>query len=80
MTKNINRKIEMIKAMNCIIQNMNNEVAYMIWINLIPDQATEEDFFDCAEDEEIFIDACNLFKELMEDFSKDGFFINNNLY
>lgn len=68
-------RTEHVKAMNLVIRNMNDETAYMEWINLVPDRAMELDYVDVADDEELFDDACRLFRTLIKDYGKHGFYL-----
>lgn len=78
--KIIKERFEHLKAMNTIILSMNDEGAYMSWIYLIPDQADDEDLLMCAEDEEIFGDACIKFRSLIRDYGGSGFYIGKQVY
>lgn len=68
-------RTEHVKAMNLVIRNMNDETAYMEWINLVPDQAMELDYVDIADDEEMFGDVCLVFRTLIKDYGKHGFYL-----
>ena len=48
----------------------NDEEIYMAWIMVMPDQPSEEDFRDIAEDGEQFNDCYKLFVKLIQD---DGY-------
>lgn len=78
--KTLMEKFEILKAMNLIILSMNDEGAYMSWIYLIPDQADDEDLLMCAEDEEIFSDACTKFRSLIREYGGSGFYIGKEVY
>lgn len=73
------RKLETLKAMHNIVCLMNDEYAYASWINLIPDDAREEDFREIAEDadDSIYNDAVVLFMKLCSRYGKDGLFFQN---
>lgn len=73
-------KIELLTSMHNIVKSLNNENAYMTWIYLIPNQPTDDDFVDIAEDKELFELAIKLFREIIQKYLTDGFFINNCLY
>ena len=73
-------KFETIKAMHHIITSINDENAYMIWIYLIPDGADDDDLMMCAEDEEIFSEACTLFRSLIRTYGGSGFYIGKEVY
>lgn len=85
MTTNENKtlieKFEMMKAMNLIIKSMNDETPYFDdWILLIPDEADDYDLMMCAENEEIFKDACILFRALIKEYGKSGFYVGEEVY
>lgn len=67
-------RICFVKSMNTIISTMNDESAYLSWIHLVPDQATEDDFRDIAESEELFTMTTELFLELLLKYGKSGFY------
>ena len=75
-------------AMNIMICSMNDESAYMTWINLVPDCAGPDDFLDFARDDpgtksnQLFDDAVILFKELWAKYAakERGLFIGEQLY
>ena len=74
------KRIALLKAQHEIIKYMNNEEAYMEWINIVPDCPTEDDFEFIAEDEELFADAMECFKDIMNTYLDDGIYIGNKLY
>jgi len=63
-------KLAVVKAMHTIVSYMNDEESYISWINLVPDQATEEDFVDLAEND--IDDVCKLFREILANHGKYG--------
>ena len=73
-------RFQIVKAMHEIIRCMNNEDAYMAWIYTVPDEATDEDFKDIAESDELFAEACTAFKSAMHDYSEDGFSIDKRVW
>ena len=73
-------KFETLKGMNTIVKNLNNEEAYFKWIEIVPDEATDDDIVDVVADDELFRDAVHLFKELMRDYLEDGLCIGAILY
>lgn len=73
-------RFEHVKAMHTIINNMNHEDAYMEWVYLVPDCPSEDDLRDIAEDDGLFQDACNLFRELMKLYAGDGFCIGTKAW
>lgn len=79
--KTLMKKFEVMKAMNLIIKSMNDEIPYFDdWIYLIPDEADDYDLIMCAKNEEIFKDACILFRALIKDYGKSGFCIGEEVY
>lgn len=71
---------EFVKAMNTIVKCMCDEDAYSAWIEVVPDQADEYDLNDVGCDEELFKEAVELFKDIMFDHMKHGFYIGKKLY
>ena len=81
MKKVENRKFALIKSMDTIVKELNNEEAYYgKWIYIVPDGADDEDFYDIAVDEELFVDTVNCFKGIMRNYLKDGIYIGDILY
>jgi hypothetical protein len=72
--EDINSRISVLKAMHTIMINMNNEDAYWCWVtNGVPDEPSEEDYRDIAEDPEMFNDCTNHFTSVYNSFISDGF-------
>ena len=63
-------RVKQIKAMHELMTQTNDEAIYMAWIMIMPDQPSEEDFRDIAEDDEQFNDYYKLFVQLIQD---DGY-------
>ena len=61
-----NARVAQLKAMHELISNANDEGIYMIWIYLMPDGATEEDFKDIALDDDLYNECWDLFAELVK--------------
>ena len=82
MSKNkiIQERFEQLKAMNTIILSMNDENAYMFWRYLIPDLADDDNLLMCAEDDEIFAEACTSFRSLIREYGGSGFYIGKEVY
>lgn len=76
-TKLMIEKFELLKAMNFIVRMMNDQGAYIDWIFTIPDEASEDELLDIAldEDEEVFREACELFREICHEYIDAGFFL-----
>lgn len=59
-------RIEQLKAMHSLMCNANDERIYMTWaMGWIPDCPMEEDFFDCAEDDERYNETVDKFISLI---------------
>ena len=64
----IKTRVEQLKAMHSLMCNANDESIYMTWImGWIPDCPTEEDFIDCAEDNERYNETMDTFIKLISD-------------
>lgn len=75
-----NERVDFVRSMNNIMVHMNDEEAYMKWIQVVPDGATQEDFEAIADDEELFDSTVYLFKDLMERYMKNGIYIGKTCY
>lgn len=65
-------KMNILGGMNELVKKMNDEEAYYnYWIDLVPDEATEEDLQDIAECEELFRAVCERFAMLVRMFGDD---------
>ena len=78
---NTNERFEALKSMNTIIKSMNDESAYSAWIWIIPDGADDDELQEIAEeDDETFVDACDLFAKLVRKYMKYGLYIDGEVY
>lgn len=69
-------RMNLLKAMNLIITSMNNEEAIMPWLmEAVPDCPTEDDYEYIANDKELYTNCCSLFRGLIRDYGKDGFYV-----
>ena len=75
-----NERADFVRSMNNIIIHLNDEDAYMNWIQVVPDGATQDDFESIADDEELFDDVVYLFKDLMERYMKNGIYVGKTCY
>lgn len=75
-----NERADFVRSMNNIMIHMNDENAYMKWITVVPDGATQEDFETIADDEELFDGVVYLFKDLMERYMKNGIYVGKTCY
>lgn len=81
-------RLDSIIAMHIMICNIDDEGAYMTWIYVVPDEATEWDFIDFAKNDEgttenaLFNEAVELFKKLWKNYAaeKNGLYIGGKLY
>ena len=64
-------RIEQLKAMHDLMLNANDESIYLSWVmGWIPDCPTEEDFVDCAENDDWYNETVDKFVRLI---SKPGY-------
>ena len=88
MTTREKDRLHAIIAMNVMVCNMNDESAYMTWIYLVPDNASEWDFIDFAVNDEgtecnhLFDEAVVLFKKLWKRYAAEekGLYIGGKTY
>ena len=82
-------RLDAIIAMHIMACNMNDESAYMTWIELaVPDCPSEWDFIDFAQNDEgtienkSFDEAVDLFKKLWNNYGaeKKGLYIGGKTY
>lgn len=64
-------RMNLVGGMNEYVKCMNDENAYMSWIMIVPDEATEEDLQDIAEDDEMFQEVVELFNRLVKKYGND---------
>lgn len=62
---NLEERTTLLRNMNYQVKLIEDENAYMEWINYIPDEPDEEDFLEIAEDFEDFHSACVLFCKII---------------
>lgn len=81
MAKRKQRRYEVLKAMNTIVKNLNNEDGYDYWCYTIPDCADDDELLEIAfDDEDTFIEAVDSFKRIMKSCLEDGLYIAGKLY
>ena len=82
MTKELtNHRAAIVRSMNTMVLALNNEEPiFHGWLFLVPDEATEDDFVSIAEDEELFTEVVDEFKDIMNGYMEDGFYIGEKLY
>lgn len=64
----------LVKSMNEIVRQLNNEDAYSEWIVVVPDEANDDDFEYIAQEDELYTDATKLFLRIMKDYADDGIY------
>lgn len=67
-------KVDEVRLMHQTMVSMNNEEAYDRWIYIMPDGADEYDFESFAEDNEDYIELCDVFNRLYKEYHKDGIY------
>lgn len=67
-TSFIESRIILLKKLNSIIKMMNDEEAYMIWIEIVPDEATISDYESIAEDNKFFDEVLKTFIRLFDTY------------
>ena len=61
-------RITQLKLMHDLMLEANDERIYMTWImGWIPDCPTEEDFIDCAENDDWYNETVDMFVRLIKD-------------
>lgn len=61
-TKDAEEMAEVISSMHNIVLSFNDEEAYGNWIDLVPDEPSEEDFKFIAEDKELLTEVIDRFR------------------
>lgn len=73
------QRYDLIKAMHLIVSSINDETAYLNWINTVPDGLTDEDCIDIAEDNELYDDVCAAFMRIVKGYGNSGLYIWNDI-
>lgn len=60
------------QRMHAVMLRMNNEEAYAHWITYVPDEPSEEDLIDIADDIDSYDDCVSLFIKLIDTYGCDG--------
>lgn len=58
-------RIRKLKAMHEMVLNIDDENYYMTWIYTVPDEPSDNDFEDIAENIEMYNEVESLFKRLI---------------
>lgn len=65
-------RMNLVGGMNEYIKCLNDETAYYdYWIEVVPDECTEEDLESIAESDELFNDVCKLFGFIIRHYGED---------
>ena len=68
------KRIENLRNMHELMCKMNNEEAYMWWIEVgVPDEPSYYDLVDIAEDDEMYEECIETFLKILKEYGKDGF-------
>lgn len=63
-----------LEAMHILMMWMNDERAYDGWVQVVPDEPTEGDFWDIVVDEGLRTKAVETFVEAIKKYGKDGIY------
>lgn len=80
MYSDLDYRVDLLKGFHAIMIAMNDENAYSQWIFTVPDEATDEDFMDIAEDYEMFDSVVNEFLAIFRRFNRYGLVIGGRFY
>ena len=58
-------RVKLLKAMDEIVGDISDENAYAWWIEIVPDQASNDDFEYIAEDQKLCDEVCRRFALIM---------------
>ena len=70
--KTMKKRLSNLKKMNDIILRMNNEEAYETWIMYVPDEATEDDLKNIAEDVDDYDEVVDIFIRIIYKYGSDS--------
>ena len=65
MNENLVLKMNLLGGMNQYVIDLGDEEAWLWWIELVPDEATEDDLEFIANDRELWTDVCRLFGKIV---------------
>jgi len=66
----IRSRVNVLKAMDSAVRNMNHEDAFDFWIIDVPDEASEDDFLYIAQDTEEYTRVVHRYAVIMIDYGK----------
>lgn len=65
-------RMNLVGGMNEYMSCINDETAYYdYWIQVVPDECTEDDLESIAESDELFNDVCKLFGFIIRHYGED---------
>lgn len=68
-------RFDALKHMNAIMLDMNNEFAYLNWVEVVPDEASDEDLMFIAEDKQRYKEVEDLFFKICKKYGSDGMYL-----
>jgi len=72
------KNLELVKAMHTVIKAMNNEEAYCSWINTVPDEPSDDDFYFIAGNDDSMNEVCTDFWLIVRAYGSDGFYVGGD--
>lgn len=79
MYNDIQFNVNLISGMNAIMVSMNDERAYMEWINTVPDDCTDDDIIFICEQPDLFKETITEFMRIFKKYSKYGLSIETKV-
>lgn len=62
-------RVDLLKQMDSYVRfHIGNELATKLWLLIFPDEATEEDLLEIADDNELWTDCCVLLGKLVRKY------------
>ena len=56
-------RVDQLKAMDAFMHSLNNEELISLWLtNGVPDEASEDDYYEIAQDEDLYYECVQIFK------------------
>lgn len=75
--KILRKRYELVKSMHTVIRATIDENLYVSWTYIVPDGATDEDFWEIAEDNISYDDVCAKFTRLLRKGGADaGYYVS----
>lgn len=70
MNEDLVLKMNILGGMNQYVIDLGDEEAWEWWIEVFPDEATEDDLKEIADDLELWTDVCKLFGKIIAIYDK----------